>query len=157
MRDFSEKLIRKLCMIIFFLFSFSFLFNFLWEAFHAVYLYQRHDLEATVYIPMVFYVSTMDALIILSLYIGISLMWWNFFWLKVFSKLQIILFCIIGILVAALIEYFSVFYYHRWSYKPDMPTIFGLGISPLLQLSVTGFLSVWLAKEILYGRGLIQD
>ncbi|TKB23713.1 hypothetical protein FCL47_21220 [Desulfopila sp. IMCC35006] len=157
MPNFTGKSVLKLCVILSFLFSFSFLLNFFWEALHAVYLYQRHDLVASEYVPMVLYLSTMDSLIVLSLYIGVSLMWWNFFWLKLFSKAQIVVFSTIGILVAALIEYSSLFYYHRWLYKTEMPTVFGLGISPLLQLSVAGLVSVWLSKEILYGKGLIQE
>lgn len=38
--------------ILFFMFSFSFLLNFLWEALHAVYLYKRHDYDASSYVPM---------------------------------------------------------------------------------------------------------
>ena len=34
------------------IFGFSFLLNFLWEALHAVYLYQRHDIDASNYVPM---------------------------------------------------------------------------------------------------------
>lgn len=46
--------------ILFFMFGFSFLLNFLWEALHAVYLYQRHDFGASNYVPMLLYVSSGD-------------------------------------------------------------------------------------------------
>jgi len=62
-----------------------------------------------------------------------------------------------GTIVAAMIEYRAIFYYHRWLYKKAMPTLFGIGISPMVQLSITGLLAVWLTREILYGKGLLRN
>ena len=118
--------------IVFFLFSFSFLLNFFWEALHAVYLYQHHDFDATTYVPMLFYVSSMDSLMV------------SFF-------------LILSLVVGFIIEYRAIFYTHRWLYRKTMPTIFGVGLSPLLQLSVTGILAVWLTREILFGKGLLRN
>ena len=103
------------------------------------------------------YVSSVDSLTVLGLYLGVGIMWLDLFWIKLFMKRQILVFTLIGVAAAAIIEYISVFYYHRWMYKEDMPTVFGIGISPLFQLSITGFLAVWLARELLYGRGLFRQ
>ncbi|MGA9535985.1 MAG: hypothetical protein WBR24_08755 [Desulfobacterales bacterium] len=131
--------------------------NFLEKILHAVYLHQRHDLDASNYVPMLLYVSSVDGLIVLGLYLGVGVMWLDLFWLKPFMKKQILVFTSIGAGVAALIEYLSIFYYHRWKYNKEMPTIYGIGISPLFQLSVTGLLALWLSRELLYGKGLFRN
>jgi len=41
----------------------------------------------------------------------------------------------LGLPVAALVEYVAL-HAGFWAYDPSMPTLFGFGISPLLQLSV---------------------
>lgn len=157
MRNFRRKDALELGSIVFCMFGFSFLLNFLWEALHAVYLYQRHDFEASNYIPMLLYVSSVDSLIIMGLYVGVSIMWLDFFWIKISMKKQLLVFAAIGIVIATIIEILSVFYYHRWMYKKLMPTVFGIGISPLVQLSITGLLAVWLTRELLYGKGLLRN
>lgn len=157
MQNFHKQNVLELISIIFLTFVFSFFLNFLWEALHAVYLYQRHDFDASNYVPMLLYVSSVDSLIIICLYIGVSITRMNFFWLKFFMKREMFIFAGIGILVAAGIEILSVFYYQRWAYKELMPTIFGIGISPLIQLSITGLISVWLTRKVLYGKGLFRN
>ena len=106
---------------------------------------------------MLLYVSSMDSLMVLGLlYLGVGLMWRDLLWIKTFQKKPVIFFLILGVVVAFTIEYRAVFYTHRWLYRNAMPTIFGIGLSPLVQLSVTGILAVWLDREILYGKGLLR-
>jgi hypothetical protein len=152
-----KKNALELISTLLFIFSFSFLFNFFWEALHAVFLYQRHDFDASNYVPMLIYVSSVDSLIVLGLYLGVSIMWLNLFWIRLFIKRQLLVFSVSGIAVATIIEYLSVFYYQRWMYKDSMPTVFGIGVSPLMQLTTTGLLAVWLTRELLYGKGLFND
>jgi hypothetical protein len=137
-------------------FGFSFLLNFFWEALHAVFLYKSHDFEASNYIPMLLYVSLVDGLIISGLYLGVGLIWWNLFWIKNFTLMRVLAFSFGGFGVAAIIEYLALFHEQRWAYKVEMPTILGIGISPLIQLSITGLIAVWLTRELLYGKGLFQ-
>lgn len=152
MTNFRGKVALELGLILFFVFGFSFLVNFLWEGLHAVYLYQKHDFDASSYVPMLLYASSFDSLIVLGLYFSVSVMWRNLFWIKAAMKKQILAFISIGIAMAAIIEIPSVFYYRRWLYKEGMPTVFGVGVSPLLQLSITGLLSVWLTRELQRGK-----
>ena len=142
--------------IVLFVFGFAFLLNFLWEALHAVYLYQHHDFDADTYVPMLLYVSSMDSLMISGLYLGVGLMWRDLLWIKRFQKKPVMVFLILGAAVSFVIEYRAVFVTHRWQYKQVMPTLFGIGLSPLVQLSMTGFLAIWLTVEILYRRGLLS-
>jgi hypothetical protein len=157
MKNSLKRIALELSTILLLIFGFSFFLNFFWEALHAVYLYQRHDFDASNYVPMILYVSSVDSLVVLGFYLGVGIMWLDLFWIKLFKKRQILVFICIGVVVAAIIEYSSIFYYHRWKYNEDMPTIFGIGISPLIQLSVTGILALWLSRELLYGKGLFRN
>ena len=36
----------------------------------------------------------------------------------------------------------------RWGYLDSMPTVKGIGVSPLIQLPITGLTAAWLAKRL---------
>jgi hypothetical protein len=130
MTNFRKREVLELGSILFFMFGFSFLLNFLWEAVHAVYLYERHDFGASNYVPMLLYVSSVDGLIVSGLYLGVSVMWLNLFWVKDFMKKQLLVFAFIGVVLAAFIEHLSVFYFHRWAYREIMPAVLALEYLP---------------------------
>jgi|SRR3989338_6765516 len=126
------------------IFVFAYLLNFLWEAIHAYTLYQGHDFQASIYVPMLLYVSFIDSLLIcLIFFIGFLL----------FSKIikshnlkEIIFILASGFLIASFIELKALFF-HQWNYKAIMPTIFGMGLSPLLQLPITGMISIFVVGK----------
>lgn len=128
------------------LFGTGFILNFVWEALHGVYLYRDHDMRASRYVPMLIYVSVVDGLLILGLAGWTALLRRDLFrhcgsdrgWMPVFGLSAIIL--------AAGIEYVSVYVQGRWAYLPAMPTVFGIGISPLFQLAVTGLIAVGMGR-----------
>ena len=153
----KRTIFSELIILLAILGAFSFLFNFVWESFHAVYLYKMHDFDAATYIPMILYVSTLDALLISGMYLIVSLLWKDALWLRTFGKMQILVFLGIGLAIAAFIEYRAVFILKRWSYSSWMPKIFGIGLSPLFQLSITGLLALWLTKRLLYSGGILRD
>jgi len=146
----------ELAVLLLMIFGFAFPLNFLWEALHAVYLYQRQDFQALTYVPMLLYVSTMDGLIIEALYLFLAAASRCLFWIIPLLKRHQLAFACGGCAVAAVIEYRAVFVDHRWAYGPAMPTVFGIGLSPLIQLGVTGLLSIWLTRAALYGKGLFR-
>jgi len=141
--------LKKLGLALISIFIFSFLFNFVWESVQAVYLYKGHNINAQAYIPMMGYVSTMDAMIIFGMYFIMAVSWQNIFWLRQMDRGHALVVFLLGLIIAAVIEYRAVYIMKEWRYKPEMPTIFGIGISPLLQLSITGLVSFWLTKRIL--------
>jgi len=61
----------------------------------------------------------------------------------------IYLFAFVGVVIAAIIEFDALYLRHKWHYNALMPTVLGLGISPLLQLSITGILNVLIVKRLL--------
>ena len=49
----------------------------------------------------------------------------------------------LGLWVAVAIELFAL-YTGRWAYGPAMPLVFGIGLTPLVQLATTGSATMWL-------------
>lgn len=134
------------------LFFMGFLLNFFWEAVHGVYLYQGHDMTASRYVPMLVYVSGMDGLLILGLYGWMSLLWRDPLWMCNPGIVWGPVFIISAMILAAVIEYRAVFILNRWAYLPAMPTVSGIGFSPLFQLAVTGLISVGSVRCLCRGR-----
>jgi len=132
------------------IFLFSYAFNFIWESFHSVFLYQGHNFNAIKYIPMISYVSIIDSLLILSMYIIVSLLWKDVLWIKQMDKKQFFTVIALGMTIAAFIEYRAIFLQDKWSYNSSMPTILGIGLSPLLQLSITAILVIWITRRLVY-------
>jgi len=128
----------------------SYVLNFVWESFHAAFLYTCCNFAPTKYVRVMSYASTMDGLLILGIYVIVSVLWKDLKWIKKMDKKQVWTFVIIGLLIAAIIEYKAVFIFQQWSYSSLMPTIFGIGLSPLVQLSTTGVLVLLLTRRLLY-------
>jgi hypothetical protein len=140
--------IIKGAVVLVLVFFFSFILNFVWESLHAVFLYEGHDFNAKKYVLMVCYVSAIDGILILGIYLFIAVLWRNILWLQKMSAKHICVVLITGLLLAAVIEYRKVFITKTWSYNQLMPTVLGLGVSPLIQLGITGLLAVWLSKRV---------
>jgi hypothetical protein len=131
------------------LFFFSYQINFVWESLHAVYLYEGHDFSARKYVRMVGYVSAVDGLFIVVVYLFISLLWRTPSRRGEITKGQAIAACALWLVMAAVLEYEKVYVLREWSYSAHMPTIFGIGMSPLLQLPLTGLVTLLIARKIL--------
>jgi hypothetical protein len=147
----NRKVVKRL-FVLALVFLLSYVANFVWESLHAAFLYKDHDFNAKKYVLMVSYVSAMDGFLILGIYLFVAALWRDTAWIRNMNVKQISTALITGLLVASAIEYRRVFVTMTWSYDQLMPTIFGLGISPLLQLSVTGLLTFWLSGRIMYQR-----
>ena len=52
-----------------------------------------------------------------------------------------------GLLISILIEIISINFLRLWSYKPGMLLIFGVGLSPLLQLFLTTLISLEISRK----------
>ena len=148
----NRKKIAEVGLVLILIFIFSYMVNFIWESLHAVFLYEDHDFNAMKYVLMVSYVSLIDGFLILGIYLFVAALWRDVVWIQEMNGKQICTVLIAGLLLAAAIEYRKVFVTRTWSYNRLMPTIFGLGLSPLLQLSSTGLWAFWLSGRVLYQR-----
>ena len=129
---------------IFLFLSLSFLLNLLWEVSHSM-LYQWNPTFAE-YIPAILKASFIDFLILSAIFIAISLKNKNLAWINKPSKFNYILIVAATTIIAIFIE-FEALQEGRWSYNQFMPTILGIGISPLIQLTLTMLLALWLARK----------
>ena len=144
--------LRKILLALSTVFIFAYLLNYVWESFHAVFLYQDHDFRAEMYVLMLNYVAAVDSIFIVGIYVFVAAFWWDALWLKKMDIKKAGAIVATGLLVASLIEYRKVVILKTWTYLPAMPTILGIGISPLLQLSVTGLLSIWLTRRVWFQK-----
>jgi hypothetical protein len=144
--------LRKILLALSTVFIFAYLLNYVWESFHAVFLYQDHDFRAEMYVLMLNYVAAVDGIFIVGMYVFVAAFWWDALWLKKMDIKKAGTIVAMGLVVASLIEYRKVVILKTWTYLPAMPTILGIGISPLLQLSVTGLLSIWLTRRVWFQK-----
>ena len=83
-----------------------------------------------------------------SIIFGIVSLWNKWFrWVDRLRKRDYVLVVVLGVLFAVFVE-LKAAYLGKWSYTSVMPTIFGIGISPLLQLAVTASLALWIVGKI---------
>lgn len=144
--------LKQFSIILLVLLVIAFMQNFLWEALHAVFLYANHDFAASKYVIMLLYVSAVDAVMILFLYFLNAIFFKELFWIRKLNSKKIYAYSLLGLIIATIIE-LRAFSLNRWEYTSLMPTLFGLGISPIVQLSVTGVISIWLINRLFYKKG----
>ncbi len=135
-----------------FVFITAFLLNFLWESVHAVLFYAGHaDYSANFFVKMILYVSFIDALLILGIFLAGCLFWKGDCWIKKYDLKKILFTAVAGFIIAVAIEAKALFF-QQWAYTELMPTIFGMGASPLIQLSITGIIALWLSSYFFYKK-----
>lgn len=129
----------------------AYLLNFFWEAWHAYYLYWGYagksfkDYGVSEYLYLIGKVSLVDAGLLVAIVLVGYLIWKDIFWIerifKRFVRAETLYFLLATVGIAIWIEIKGVYLFKEWSYLATMPLIFGLGLSPLVQLAVTGILS----------------
>ena len=129
-------------------FVLAFLFNFVWEAWHAAWLYQgfdpipgRHAKSLRGFVRLITRVSLTDAIILMVIWLGGAMIWRTGEWYQDMNAPKYVYFIGVCLLWAAAIEYKAVFLFHQWAYNKNMPKVFGLGLSPLVQLAITGLMA----------------
>src|SRR3989344_3130003 len=116
--------------------------NIIWEFSHySLYV----DLSGIPKYPHLIMASFADTGIILCIFIIISLKNKNFDWIKNPSKFDYFFVVFLGIAIAAFLEVKNL-NLGRWEYTATMPTIWGIGISPLIQLALTAAATLALIK-----------
>jgi hypothetical protein len=109
-------------------------------------LYVAHSLPFDSFFGLMLYASFIDAVLILAMYLFVVLMFGEFYWFQ--EKGRAVYFGLISLFVAALIEMRALLT-NRWQYGELMPTVLGIGLTPLFQLAVTGLLAITISCLIL--------
>jgi len=134
------------------LFIIGFGLNFIWESYHSIFFFTCcSEMAAPEHLKLMSYVSMIDGLMILLSY-GLVSLKSGFFWIKERKINNYLAFSSIALIIAVWIEYKGVYLLKEWSYNEWMPVIFGFGLSPLIQLIITGWLSIILTRKLIYGK-----
>ena len=136
-----NRLLRRIILLIFLVF----IFNLVWEILHSS-LYISFMLEEN-YWRTILFASLGDVLYVSLIFGIVSLNNNGFKWISILKNRDYWLVAFLGILTAVFVE-LKAAYLGKWVYTEAMPTIFGIGISPLLQLAVTASLALWVAGKI---------
>ena len=117
--------------------------NTIWEFSHH-FLYV--DLSGIPKYPHLIIAAFADMLIIFGIFAVVSLKNKNLGWIKNPGKLDYLMVVFLGLAAAILIEIINL-KLGRWEYTAAMPSIFGVGISPVIQLALTGVISLAIVKR----------
>ncbi|MFH0936114.1 MAG: hypothetical protein V1815_00355 [Candidatus Woesearchaeota archaeon] len=90
--------------------------------------------------------SFIDLIIIAFIFLIISIKNKNTKWIEKPSLMDYSMIIILGLIIAIIIE-LRALSIGRWIYIELMPTIFGIGLSPLIQLAITFIISLQIIKN----------
>lgn len=135
--------------VILYLFITAFITNLIWENFQAP-LYAgfktfgQHFLFCLV-------ASVVDAVVILAFYFIIRLMRKDPLWLLHMTLADMFILLFLGLFTAILFEKWAL-KSGSWDYTSEMTLIFGIGLAPLIQLSILSIISIYIVKFVFRGR-----
>ncbi len=127
----------------------AFSLNLVWEVSHSVlYDWNQSLLQNNVefYVPKILYSTFGDLLLLTAIFAVVSFRNRNLKWIENPRKIDYVKVAILGFVVAFLIEVRAMAF-HKWAYNSMMPVVFGLGLTPLIQLALTGIFILWLVKK----------
>ena len=117
------------------IFSVAFLLNLLYELLHS-FLYETcRKASLKKYAYLMLKGAIFDGVAITSLYWLTSLVFKN--------GLHLIIFLLLTLLLAYFWEVYSL-KKGKWEYTKSMPIVFGVGLTPFIQLALTGFITLYL-------------
>jgi hypothetical protein len=130
------------------LIALGFLFNLFWEISHSFfYDWNKLPLHNNVYffISKILYSTFGDLILLTTIFAIVSLRNMNFKWIQNPRKSDYLKIATLGFVFSFLIELRAI-NQGRWFYNAMMPTIYGIGIFPLVQLAIIGILVLRLSK-----------
>lgn len=92
-----------------------------------------------------------DAIMTLLAYGVVALLMRRRLWLVAGRPLELTTFLGAGIAMTVGLEWWNVSVRHSWSYSAEMPSIAGIGLSPIVQWIVLPPIILWLARRHLLG------
>lgn len=127
----------------------GFLTNFFWESWHGVHLYAQpswYTDSITNYIYMNTFASLQDATYLLAIFVITALIFQNRVWWKQLTWSKLAVYSGLAVGGALIAEVFATEIVHWWQYEELMPSVLGAGLSPLLQIMLTGLLTIFVLR-----------
>jgi hypothetical protein len=125
-----------------------FLFHFLWENLHeGLYDWDKPPLENNSDFKMMRLMQSTigDVWFLFLFFVAVSLFHRGIGWIGNPSTFDYLAVVGLGLIMAISMELYSVG--RRWNYLDSMPVVFGVGISPLIQLALTGALALFVVSR----------
>ncbi len=133
---------------------FAFLLNFVWEllqmplfAGFADFPYYQTILHCTK-------ATFGDVLISLVAFAGACLITRSRMWIVSMNKSGVVSFLAIGLVITVAFELLATGPLNRWEYSESMPTVIGVGVSPLAQWVILPLIQLWFVKRQIIGGGV---
>ena len=123
---------------------FIFVINIIWESLHYRLYVDLTRIPPAIHILIA---SFADLFLIAFIFFINSIFNKSINWIENPKKLDYLVIIISGIIISAGIESYSLSH-GRWIYTELMPTIFGIGLSPLIQLFTSAIISLLAMKVI---------
>ena len=120
--------------------------NGVWEFLHSP-LYADHTRGLAYILWTRLHCTVGDLLILLFAFWTTSLLFRTRYWISKGSGLAVVVFVSLGLAYTAWSEWFNTSIRLTWSYSPTMPTVFGIGLSPLLQWVIIPLILLLLMKK----------
>jgi len=120
------------------IFLISFLINLLWEVIHCQLYTSCLKSPLKKLIPLIIGISLKDGFWISIFFLISVLIFKNINILT--NKFQLLVFVLLALSFSFAAEKISL-KMKRWEYSKQMPKIFGVGVTPLLELAITGVLT----------------
>ena len=125
---------KKLSILVLLIFS----LNLIWEFSHYKLYVDLTGIPSNLHLIIA---SLTDLFLILIIFLINSIFRKSVSWIENTKKSDYAVIVILGVLIAIIIEIYSLSR-GRWLYTESMPMIFGIGISPLIQLFTTSIISI---------------
>lgn len=130
----------KMSNILIQIFIVSFFLNLLWEVIHSQLYTTCLDAPLKKYIPLIIFASIKDAFFITLFYLISVFIFDN---KEILDNPYQLLFFIITSLTFSFIDEKVSLKQKRWQYSKEMPSMFGVWITPLLEIAVTWLVCFW--------------
>ncbi len=131
---------------LFILFAIAFFLNLLWELWHSRLYETCHTMPLDRYVKLITVMSLKDAFWIISFYGITVLLFQN---TAIFEKpFQLTAFITLALAFSFIDEKISLTR-GRWSYAKEMPTILGVGLTPLFEVAMTGITSLVIVSRLI--------
>ena len=118
------------------LFLVAFFLNLLYELLHRLLYTTCIEASLKKYIYLILKAAIFDGVIITILY---AISYW------IFPTYHIVIFVLLSLLFAYVWEIYSL-KKGKWEYSKNMPKICSIGLTPLLQLAITGVVAIYICS-----------
>lgn len=127
--------------------AFSFGLHYVWETLHAPLYVGLAEMPHAAGVVCCLRATAGDVGITLVAYGAVAAATRDRFWAAAPRRSWVAWYLGAGVAITVVMEVVSVYGWARWTYAPAMPTIAGIGLSPLLQWLMLPPVALWLARR----------